>query len=76
MTIMLLPGRWNSSPGDGKRTPERMTRLLGVAPFRRPCGRQLEEADVQKPGSFNLDRVMEAVSVPHKGANQAPARNG
>ena len=23
----------------------------------------------QKPGSFNLDRVMEAVSAPHKGAN-------
>ena len=23
----------------------------------------------QKPGSFNLDRVMEAVSKPHAGAN-------
>jgi arylsulfatase len=23
----------------------------------------------QKPGSFNLDRVMEAVSKPHSGAN-------
>ena len=23
----------------------------------------------QKPGSFNLDRVMEAVTAPHKGSN-------
>ena len=47
-----------------------MYMIAPALPVRRAVAAELPRVSAaQKPGSFNLDRVMEAVSKPHAGAN-------